>query len=191
MAKNYSKIDVDPDFNEKLTEYIPALRRYAYSLYKNSRAEDLTQDVLERALAKKHLYTRGTNLKSWLYKIMYNMFCNQYKRNKRMSNVELGDIIHHYSNPSSQMDNVELQEIMENFKKLPEKYRSVINLVIFDGLSYKEVADILGIAIGTVKSRLYRAREKLADNDINLAEAAKLIKKAKNNNDGKEAKQVA
>ncbi|SFL75055.1 RNA polymerase sigma-70 factor, ECF subfamily [Bradyrhizobium sp. NFR13] len=141
-------------FRESVESMIPALRRYARALARDTDiADDLVQDTLVRALRAEKLFIGG-DLRSWLYTILTNL-----NRNRRRSLArkpvftELFD-----NNPDASGTEAEGRDISRALAALVEEQRSVLLLVMLEGLSYREVADIQGVPIGTVMSRLARAR---------------------------------
>ena len=144
-------------------EMIP-LRRYALSLSQNrDDAEDLVQDCVARALERSHLFTPGTNLRAWLMTILHNQFISGKRRGHRVTAQLPADWPDHaLSTPPSQLMGLELRAVGEAFARLPREQRRVILLVCVQGLKYEEAAERLGVAVGTVRSRLSRARAALA-----------------------------
>jgi len=144
-------------------KHIPALRRYAVALtYDTSKADDLVQDCLERALRKLHLWQAGSNLKAWLFTIMHNLFINTQIRLSRLPKmVSLNAVSDTLKINRYVKQGTEIYELTVAVSKLPVDQKNVILLVGLEGFGYKEVSNILGIPLGTVMSRLHRAREKL------------------------------
>lgn len=150
-------------FETQLVDQIPSLRRYARALTANTAlADDLVQDTLERALHKKSLWQRRNQLRPWLFTIMHNVFANQVRKQKAIPvTVELDESVPDNTNkPESLWQIRELQNAVEH---LPEDQRQVFLLVSLEGFSYGEVAQIMDIPVGTVMSRLSRAREHLRE----------------------------
>lgn len=141
---------------------IPRLRRYALALVGDPvAADDLVQDTLERALRKRHLWRRTGSLRSWLYRILYNVFLNQaVHRRRRRLEVDL-DLAPEGGEPSVQEIRLEYGEIVGALVRLPADQRAAIALVAIEGLGYDEAAAALGIPVGTLRSRLSRGRERL------------------------------
>jgi RNA polymerase sigma-70 factor (ECF subfamily) len=143
-----------------LVELIPRLRRYARALAGDRNvADDLVQDTLERAWSKLHLYRRGTDLRAWLFTVMHNVYVNQ-RRAARIS-VPLDEEMPELAQPVREIDTLVLRDLDAAIRRLPPEQREVLLLVALEGMSYGEAADTLGVPIGTVMSRLSRAREKL------------------------------
>lgn len=150
-------------FEKKLIEYIPNLRRYALALTANSsaQADDLVQDTLERALKKRSLWLRDSNIRAWLFTIMHNLFINQVKRidNNQHDDLDtLANTLHSDADPSHDYF---MTQLKEQLNLLSVKNKEIIFLVSLEGFSYEEVSKILDIPVGTVMSRLHRAREQL------------------------------
>jgi RNA polymerase sigma-70 factor (ECF subfamily) len=144
-------------------EQIPHLRRYARALLRDrDAAEDLLQDVLARAWSRLHLWRAGTNMRTWLFAIMHNLHAN-FVRNasRRPGAVELEPQLARLGEPARQSENLELAVLERALGDLPADQRAAVLLVGLEGLSYQEAADVLGIPIGTVMSRLHRGRERL------------------------------
>jgi RNA polymerase sigma-70 factor (ECF subfamily) len=141
---------------------IPRLRRYALSLVNDAdAADDLVQDTLERAIRKRHLWQRRGSMRSWLYRILYNVFLNQIAaREKRRKEIAL-DLAPTLSEPACQEQRASCRDIAEAMRQLPAQQRAAIALTAVEGLSYDESAGVLGIPIGTLRSRLSRGREML------------------------------
>jgi len=148
------------DEAKRLIELIPRLRRYARALVgERSSADDLVQDTLERAWAKLHLYRRGTDLRAWLFTVMHNVHVNRVRATR--VNDPLEDEMPELAQRGTQPDALLVRDLDRAIARLPADQRAVLLLVTLEELSYEEVARTLGIPIGTVMSRLSRAREKL------------------------------
>ena len=150
------------DFARLLEAQIPRLRRYARALTRDvSRADDLVQSCLTRAVAKQHLWQPGTDLRAWLFTILHNQHVNDVRRLVREGNtVELGDAPQ-LTVQSNAIPSLELRDLERAIHKLPEEQRSVILLVGLEGMAYEEAAAVLDIPVGTVRSRLSRGRDQL------------------------------
>jgi len=147
-----------------LEENIPSLRRYAWSLLRNaSDADDLVQDCLVRALDKIGTVRSEGQLRPWLFAIMHNLYINRWRRTKVRAEVSAEDADAEVSVPPAQQAGTEMRDVMRGLAELPPDQRQVILLVAVEGFEYAEVAGMLGIPIGTVMSRLSRARDRLRD----------------------------
>lgn len=142
---------------------IPALRRYARALMRDpERADDLVQDCLERSVSRFEQFTPGTNLRTWLFTIMHNLYCDEMRRVRRRGpHVPVSEWESSAQTPPTQSSAVEMREFEEAFKRLPERDQQLLMLVAVEGFSYEEVSEVLDVAVGTVKSRLFRARGRL------------------------------
>ena len=141
-----------------IVPFIQNLRRYARALIGDREgADDLVQDTLERAVRKFHLWRPG-DLRAWLFSIMHNVFVNQLKARKVAYEVEIDDSI---AAPQSSVTSTDLMDLDRGLMALSPDQREVVLLVALEDMTYAEVSRALGIPIGTVMSRLSRAREKL------------------------------
>lgn len=150
-------------FSHLIIEQIPGLRRYARALTggQKENADDLVQDTLERAYLKWHLFRVGSDLRPWLFSIMHNVFINN--RRLQMGRAEAGviDDVGERSAPASQLNHVQANETLAAVSQLAPEFREVLILVTVETFSYAETARILAIPLGTVMSRLARARDQL------------------------------
>lgn len=145
---------------DELLAEIPRLRRHARGLTGDAtRADDLVQDTLERALRKGRLWRPG-NLRAWLLTMMHNVFVNQYRASGAMDFRPPEDLPEIAVRPQ-QLDRLELRELERALQQLAPEQREVLLLVTLEDMSYEETARILGAPIGTVMSRLSRARDRL------------------------------
>ena len=158
---------------ERLVELIPRLRRYARALVGDrAAADDLVQDTLERAWSKLHLYRRGTDLRAWLFTVMHNVHVNKVRATRATDPLE--DEMPELAQRASQGDSLMVRDLDRSISRLPAEQRSVLLLVTLEDMSYDEVARTLGIPIGTVMSRLSRAREKLRAMMLGVPASGKL-----------------
>jgi len=151
------------EFGKRVEAESPRLRRYARALTRNSTAaDDLVQESIERGLAKRHLWQPDTNLRGWLLAIMHNQYVNQVRRGVREGlAISVSDDEPSLSRDADQMKRLELRDLDRALARLPDEQRSVILLVGLEGMSYEAVAEIVGIPVGTVRSRLSRGRTAL------------------------------
>lgn len=142
---------------------IPALRRYASSLLRSQQdADDLVHDTLLRALDKLRSHRGQDDIRPWLFAIMHNLFVSQVRRARtRAASEAVDDAAWETADPGGQEDSLRWQEALRALHALPKEQRAVILLVSVEDLSYAEVAQVLGIPIGTVMSRLARGRERM------------------------------
>src|SRR6201981_2357485 len=151
------------DFARQLETEIPRLRRYARALTRDvSRADDLVQSCLTRAVAKQHLWQPGTDLRAWLFTILHNQHVNDVRRSVREGvNVAVEEMAPVLTVQSNVMATLQLRDLERAIAKLPQEQRQVILLVGLEGMRYEEVAEVLDVPVGTVRSRLSRGREAL------------------------------
>jgi RNA polymerase sigma-70 factor, ECF subfamily len=148
-----------------IARQIPQLRRYALALTgSRDRADDLVQDCLERALRKRHLWTRRGSIRSWLLRLLQRSHIDQHRRRPNREVEATMEVIDAATaHPPDQERRAECRTIVEALGRLPEEQRAVILLVALEGLAYDEVAEILEVPIGTVRSRLSRGRQSLRE----------------------------
>lgn len=157
-------VDDVADVYGAIAELIPQLRRFALGLVKDSsEADDLVQDCILKAMEKHHQWERGTNLKGWLMTILRNHFINKVRTAKRRPTASLDDHDYHLCRPGEQNGHVALKQLRDAIHELPLEQREVIMLVGVEGMSYEEAAAIIDCPLGTVRSRLSRARHSLKD----------------------------
>jgi RNA polymerase sigma-70 factor, ECF subfamily len=151
------------DFSRLLENEIPRLRRYARALTRDAaRADDLVQSCLVRAIAKEHLWQPGTDLRAWLFTILHNQNVNDVRRSLREgTTVDVEDVALNLTIGPNVGASLQLRDLERAISMLPEEQRQVILLVGLEGMRYEEVALVLDIPIGTVRSRLSRGREML------------------------------
>jgi RNA polymerase sigma-70 factor, ECF subfamily len=151
------------DFARLLQNEIPRLRRYARALTRDAaRADDLVQSCLVRAIAKEHLWEPGTDLRAWLFTILHNQNVNDIRRSVREGVVVAVEDVASVLTVAPRADaSLQLRDLERAIRLLPEEQRQVILLVGLEGMRYEEVAAVLDIPIGTVRSRLSRGREML------------------------------
>jgi RNA polymerase sigma-70 factor, ECF subfamily len=156
---------MDRNSIEQVEKLLPYLHRYAMFLTKDAcRAEDLVQDSLERAFTRFETFRPGTNLRAWLFRILYHCFINLTRQYAREGvTVELDGWMDHVVSAPAQQDRVLLGQIARRFSRLPSYQQAALALVAIEGLTYEEAAEVLGISVGTVKSRVSRARDALRD----------------------------
>jgi len=143
-----------------IVDLIPALRSYAWALTRRYEdVDDLVQDTLLKAIDKIDSFQAGTNLRAWLMTIMRNTFFNNIAKSKRLSTGKEDCISTTLSTPATQDWFVRGGELMQAVRCLPRNYREMLIVVVMLGESYQAAADLFGVRIGTVKSRVNRARE--------------------------------
>jgi RNA polymerase sigma-70 factor, ECF subfamily len=169
--------------NPDLVAALPRLRRYARVLTGDThRADDLVQDTLARAWEKRRLWQAGSDLRAWLFTIMHNVHANQYTmRQREFAQVSLdaddGPAAGwEIAVRATQADRVELAEVFVQIGRLPTEQREVLVLAAVEELRYEEIGAVLGVPIGTVMSRLSRAREKLRRMSAETASPLKVVR---------------
>ena len=154
----------DDEMRELLLGAIPALRAFAFSLtYDLDRSDDLVQDTLVRAWTKADSFTRGTNLTAWLFTILRNLFYSEQRKRKREVEDADGALAGRLTSLPEQEIRVELREFQEALNDLPFSQREALVLVGAQNFTYEEAAEICGVAVGTMKSRVSRARGRLIE----------------------------
>lgn len=148
------------DQSSQIATCIPRLRRYARALVNDrTAADDLVQDTLERAWTRIEQFRVGTDLRAWMFSIMHNVHLNQVR--SRRDAVSFDEEAHDIGQRATQDDALEMRDMDRAMQALPIEQREVLLLVALEDLSYEEVAKTLGIPLGTVMSRLSRARERV------------------------------
>lgn len=145
---------------------IPALRRYARILMRGQGdKDDLVQDTLERAIKKSHTWRRDGSIRSWLYRVQYTVFLNRYRKQVNLKEVSAvdGTLV---DMPSAAINapqdtKLECQRMLKALQNLKSRHSEVLLLVAVEGFSYDQAAQIMDVPVGTVRSRLARAREDL------------------------------
>lgn len=151
-------------FRDDLIRTIPSLRAFAISLAQNNdRADDLVQETLVKAWDKQASFHLGTNLKAWLFTILRNEFYSQMRKRGREVQDTDGLLTARVAVHPSQQGSLDLKDFRKALETLPEDQREAIILIGASGFSYEEAADICGCAVGTIKSRVSRARTRLQD----------------------------
>jgi RNA polymerase sigma-70 factor (ECF subfamily) len=149
-------------FEDELAALLPRLRRCAHALSRNGTdADDLTQMTLERALRSRRQWQVGTRLDSWLYKVMRNLWIDtvrsRSRRDRVVAPVEAAANLGEDPRQSIELS-FDLKQIMAAMERLPDEQREIVALILIEGFGYRETAEMLGLPIGTVSSRLVRGR---------------------------------
>lgn len=156
-------MNVDPALRDQILAAIPSLRAFAISLSSNvDRADDLVQETILRALANIGSFQPGTNMPAWLFTILRNLFRSEYRKRRREVEDTDGSLAETLTSHPDQIGRVEFQEFRTALAQLPAEQREALILVGASGFSYEEAADICECAVGTIKSRVNRARSRLA-----------------------------
>jgi RNA polymerase sigma-70 factor, ECF subfamily len=153
-----------PDPKEELVASLPALRGYAMNLTRNrSLADDMIQDTLVKAWSNIHKYQPGSNMRAWLFTILRNTYYSNRQKAKR----EVADVDEVFASQLSVKPDhdgrMQLADFKKAFGQLPDEQREVLMLVGALGFSYEDAANTCGIAVGTAKSRVNRARQRLLE----------------------------
>lgn len=165
------------DFAEQLVQLLPRLRRFAHALTRSpADADDLAQGAVERALAHQASWSPGTRLDSWLFRIAQNLWRDELRAHRRRAEPLDEAQLPGEDGRETVERQIEAVEMLRSFELLPEEQRVVLVLVALDGMRYQEAADTLGVPVGTVMSRLARARGRLA---ARLAEDPRRLRAAK------------
>ena len=155
---------VDQAFTDGVMEALPNLRAFALSLTgKLDKAEDLVQETLVKAWDKQESFQPGTNLKAWLFTILRNEFYSQMRKRRREVEDSDGAITARLSIHPAQDGSSDLNDFKRALELLPEDQREAIILIGAEGMSYEDAAEALGVKVGTIKSRVNRARNRLAE----------------------------
>lgn len=156
-------MSVDPALRDQILAAIPSLRAFAISLSGNvDRADDLVQETILRALANIQSFQPGTNMPAWLFTILRNLFRSEYRKRRREVEDADGSLAETLKSHPDQLGRVEFNEFRVALAQLPAEQREALILVGASGFSYEEAADICECAVGTIKSRVNRARSRLA-----------------------------
>lgn len=151
-------------FKREMLAALPNLRAFAVSLVgRHDRADDLVQDTIMKAWAKQDSFEIGTNIKAWLIKILLNSFYSQMRKNGREVQDSDGILTERLSVHPAQHGALDLQDFRMALNRLPADQREAIILVGASGFSYEEAAEICNCAVGTIKSRVSRARQRLQE----------------------------
>jgi RNA polymerase sigma-70 factor (ECF subfamily) len=165
---------IDDALRDAVLAAVPKLRAFAISLSGNvDRADDLVQETLLRALANIESFQPGTNLQAWLFTILRNLFRSEYRKRRREVEDTDGNYADSMVSQPEQESQLEFKELRAALAKLPQDQREALILVGASGFSYEEAAAICGCAIGTIKSRVNRARNRLA-NELSIESAEDL-----------------
>lgn len=149
------------DFHQQLTVVLPRLRIYALSLTRNrDQADDLVHDTVVKALAGRRSFQLGTNLAAWLFRIQRNEFISGLRRQRPTVPVD-STVAESLSHPPHQESGLVMREFLTAFSKLAPTQREALLLAVVEGQPYDVIAAHTGVSVGTVKSRISRARDRL------------------------------
>jgi RNA polymerase sigma-70 factor (ECF subfamily) len=157
-------MSLNPALRDQMLSAVPSLRAFAISLSGNvDRADDLVQETLMRAIANIDSFQPGTNMSAWLFTILRNLFRSEYRKRRREVEDADGSYADTLKSQPEQSGRLEFNEFRIALDKLPPDQREALILVGASGFSYEEAAAICECAVGTIKSRVNRARTRLAD----------------------------
>jgi RNA polymerase sigma-70 factor (ECF subfamily) len=155
---------IDPQLRDEMLATVPHLRAFAISLSGHvDKADDLVQDTLLRALTNIDQFKPGTCLQAWLFTILRNLFHTDYRKRRREVEDPDGLMASRLAVLPNQSGRLEFEELRVALAKLPAEQREALLLVTAEGFSYEEAAQITGTQLGTIKSRINRARTRLAE----------------------------
>ena len=155
---------LEPSVREAMLSAVPSLRAFAISLSGNvDRADDLVQETLLRAMANIDSFQPGTNMSAWLFTILRNLFRSEYRKRRREVEDSDGSYADTLTSHPEQHGRIEFEELRRALAQLPPNQREALIIVGASGLSYQEAAGICSCAVGTIKSRVNRARKRLSE----------------------------
>ena len=168
-------VAVSRPFTDALVAQLPGLRRYAMALAGNAAlADDLVQDCIERALGQEAQLREQARMSGWLRRILYHLYIDEIRRGRRRGREQdIADLADHLELSAPAPDNSAVKEFIHAVNRLSAEHRQILLLVSVEELSYREIADELEIPLGTVMSRLARARERLRE--LMQSETAQVI----------------
>ncbi|MBF0876205.1 sigma-70 family RNA polymerase sigma factor [Gluconobacter cerevisiae] len=148
-------------FHDQVIAILPKLRVQALSLTRNrAAAEDLVQDAVCNALAAQNSFIPGTNFSAWMHRILRNRFISDLR--KRRETTDIDDVpASSFASPATHEDNLALKDLSMALSRLPSDQREALVMVVIQGMSYEELAEATDCAVGTAKSRVFRARRQL------------------------------
>jgi RNA polymerase sigma-70 factor (ECF subfamily) len=157
-------MSVAPTIREAILAAVPSLRAFAISLVHDpQRADDLVQDTIVRAWTAIDRFEPGTNLNAWLFTILRNLFYSEFRKKTREVEDSEGTYAATLRTAPDQQSHLDYEDMRAALAKVPHDQREALLLVTAEGLSYEEAAAICGTAVGTIKSRVNRARQRLAE----------------------------
>jgi RNA polymerase sigma-70 factor (ECF subfamily) len=155
---------LDSSLRDDMLRATPNLRAFGISLTNNvDRADDLVQETLVRAIANIHRFQPGTNMQAWLFTILRNLFHSEYRKRRREVEDGDGKYAATLSVQPDQMPHLDFADLQTALARLPPEQREALLLVGASGFSYEQAAEICGCAVGTIKSRVNRARNRLIE----------------------------
>ncbi len=175
LQTGLSKVEKDQIFEQEFLPHLEALYNFAYHLsYDEENANDLVQETFLKSYRFINSYRVGTNAKAWLFQILKNAFINQYrKKNKRPIQVDFEDVVNYHDSEAENVKHLNLgheifqgmmgDEVTIALNSLPIDSKTIVLLCDIEGFTYEEIATIINIPIGTVRSRIHRARNMLKE----------------------------
>lgn len=158
-----TEVSRDQSLKKEMLGTIPSLRAFAFSLCGNAdRADDLVQETLMKAWINQNSFTQGTSMSAWLFTILRNVFYSEYRKRRREVEDAEGSMAARLVSVPEQNGHMDLQDLRSALLKLPTEQREALILVGGSGFAYEEAAQICGCALGTLKSRVNRARTAIA-----------------------------
>jgi RNA polymerase sigma-70 factor, ECF subfamily len=158
------------EFQDRLIQFLPKMRKWAMALTRSpSAADDLVQDVAMKTLMASQSFVQGTNFAAWAHRIMTNQFISNIRRQREHDGL---DQVPEIASPAAQHDQTDLRELDLAFQRLPKVQQDALRSIALEERSYEDVADATGCAVGTLKSRVHRARVQLRSEMSGEARAA-------------------
>jgi RNA polymerase sigma-70 factor, ECF subfamily len=155
---------LSPDLRDSMLQAVPSMRAFAISLTGNiDQADDLVQEAFLRGFSNLSKFEAGTNIQAWLFTILRNQFHTAYRKRKREVEDPDGELASRLTSPPEQEGHLDFEDLKVALAKLPLEQREALLLVAAKGFSYEEAAAICGTKLGTIKSRVNRARAQLAE----------------------------
>lgn len=151
-------------FRDELVEGLRSLRAFARTFHRDqARAEDLAQETMLKAWAKRDQFKPGTNMRAWLFTILRNTYLSEIRKTKREVEDVDGSIVAGLAEKPSQDGHMAMLDFRDALEQLPDEQREALILIGASGFTYDEAAEIVGVAPGTIKSRVSRARQRLSE----------------------------
>ena len=158
------------EFQDQLTQFLPKMRVWALALTRNgAAADDLVQDVALKTLVASESFIPGTNFSAWVHRIMINHFISAVRRARETMDIEQ---VPEMAVAAPQQDSTDLREVSRAFQRLPEDQKHALRSIAIEEKSYEQVAGESGVAVGTLKSRVHRARLQLRTEMMGTARIA-------------------
>lgn len=161
-------------WKQHILKFYKSLYAYAYRLTSNhDEAMDLVQETYYKVYSKYTSFQRGSNSRAWMFRILYHKFCSQYRKNSTAQNR----INNYLTNNASQLNqDITNSELIESLVSLDQKYKAISLLYFLEEHTYREIEELTGLKLGTVKSRIYKSRELLKDTIKNKINSRSFLK---------------